>query len=67
MRIKYQKLVGLLMVLAIAFSLVAITVGTASAAAVTFGMVTANPASASSTAGYTITLRRLRQSLQGAP
>jgi len=59
MRIKYQKLVGLLMVLAIACSLVAITVSPASAGAVTFGNITASPATASDPAGYVINITML--------
>jgi hypothetical protein len=54
MRIKYQKLVGLLMLLAIVCSLVAITAAPASATAVTAVTITPSPATASDTAGYTL-------------
>jgi hypothetical protein len=53
MRVKYQKLVGMLMLLAIVCSLVAITAAPASAA-VTNVAITANPATASDIAGYSL-------------
>ena len=53
MKIKYQKIVGLVMVLAVLVSLVAIT-AVPTMADVSAVTVTANPATASSTAGYSI-------------
>ena len=53
MKIKYQKIVGLVMVLAVLVSLVAIAAVPVSAA-VSAVTVTANPATAGSTAGYSI-------------